>query len=127
MTGQCCTGGAASRRFARGFSGGAASILPGAVLALLPKCPLCLAAWLTITTGTAFPVAGAVWVRGLLVASWIAGVAFVLAPVARRLRPKIKPPGISSGRVRNLLSKRLPWCGRNGIHFSRACQPGRPI
>ena len=47
MTAQCCTGGGPSRRLARRLSGAAASILPGAVLMLLPKCPLCLAAWLT--------------------------------------------------------------------------------
>jgi hypothetical protein len=91
MTGQCCRGGAASSRLARRFSRAGASMLPGAVLAFLPKCPLCLAAWLTITTGTAFPVAGVVWVRGLLLASWIAGGALVLAPLIRRLHPKIKP------------------------------------
>ena len=48
MIAQCCAGGGPSRRLARRLSGAAASILPGAVLALLPKCPLCLAAWLTV-------------------------------------------------------------------------------
>lgn len=84
MTGQCCTGGPASRRLARRLSTGAASVLPGAVLVLLPKCPLCLAAWLTVATGMGFPAAGATWVRGMLMVLWVAAVAFAAAPIIRR-------------------------------------------
>jgi hypothetical protein len=82
MTGQCCVGGPASRRLARLLSRAAASILPGAVLVLLPKCPLCLAAWLTVVTGIGFSAAGAVWVRGVLVVFWVA----VACSGARQLR-----------------------------------------
>jgi hypothetical protein len=70
MIGQCCS----SRRLAKG----AASILPGAALAFLPKCPLCVAAWLTAATGVGFSAAGAEWIRGMLVAFWIAAVALIL-------------------------------------------------
>lgn len=84
MTGLCCVGGLASRRLARRFRGAAASILPGAVLVLLPKCPLCLAAWLTVVTGFGFSAASAAWVRGMLVVFWISAVALVAAPVIRR-------------------------------------------
>jgi hypothetical protein len=83
MTGQCCVGGPASRRLARRLSTAAASILPGAVLVLLPKCPLCLAAWLTVATGVGFPAAGVVWVRGSVVMLWVAAVALALAPITR--------------------------------------------
>lgn len=69
MTGQCCRT--------------AASVLPAAGLVLLPKCPLCLAAWLTFATGVAIPEAGVAWVRGLLVVFWIAAVMQI---VRRRLR-----------------------------------------
>ncbi len=43
MTRQCCSGEASSRALARRLSGAAAPLLPGAMLVLLPKCPLCLA------------------------------------------------------------------------------------
>ncbi len=75
MTGACC---------GRRLSTIAASILPGAVLVLLPKCPLCLAAWLTIVTGVSFPAAGAAWVRGIFVLLWAVAVALAAASMIRR-------------------------------------------
>jgi F0F1-type ATP synthase assembly protein I len=68
MIGQCCMGVPASRRLA-------ASILPGALLVFLPKCPLCIAAWLTAATGVGFSAGAAGWVRGMLVVFWVAAVA----------------------------------------------------
>lgn len=93
MTGQCCVGGPASRRLARRLSRAAASILPGAVLVLLPKCPLCLAAWLTVATGVGFSAAGAAWVRGMLVVFSVAAVALAAAPIVRRRGFGRVPPG----------------------------------
>ena len=84
MTGQCCTGEAPSRRLARRLSKVSASVLPGAVLVLLPKCPLCLAAWLTVVTGVGFPAAAAARVRGLIVIFWVAAVALAVARIVRR-------------------------------------------
>jgi hypothetical protein len=75
MTGQCCVEGTPSGRLARRLSAAAASILPAALLLLLPKCPLCLAAWLTVVTGVGFSVAGAAWASGVLVVFGIAAVA----------------------------------------------------
>jgi hypothetical protein len=84
MTEQCCMGRAASRHPARRLFKGAASILPGAVLAFLPKCPLCLAAWLTAMTGVGFSAAGAAWLTGIAVMFWAAAVTLVAAPIIRR-------------------------------------------
>lgn len=84
MTGQCCLGEGPSRRLARRLAKAAASILPGAVLVLLPKCPLCLAAWLTVVTGVGFSATGAAWIRGMLAAFWVAVVALAAVPIIRR-------------------------------------------
>jgi hypothetical protein len=63
MTGQCC------KRAAAG------SILPAALWVVLPKCPLCLAAWLAAA-------AGAAWVHGLaLLFTLVFGVAAVALSV----------------------------------------------
>ena len=61
-----------------------ASILPGIMLVFLPKCPLCLAAWLTVATGVGFSTAGAAWVRGMLLLFWVAAVALTAARILRR-------------------------------------------
>ncbi len=84
MIRQCCTGGPASRRLARRLSTAAASMLPAAVLVLLPKCPLCLAAWLTLTTGAGTSAAGVVWVREMLAVFCVAAVALAAVPILRR-------------------------------------------
>ena len=67
MTGRCCTGGQPSRRLARRLTRGAASLLPCAFLAVLPKCPLCLAAWIAACTGVTLPTMVAGSIRPTLV------------------------------------------------------------
>jgi hypothetical protein len=69
MSGQCCKG------HARRRAGFAASILPGTALVLLPKCPLCLAAWLGVVTGVGVSAAAAVYLRGAIVILCVASVA----------------------------------------------------
>jgi hypothetical protein len=54
------------------------------MLVLLPKCPLCIAAWLTAATGVGFSAAGATWVRGMLVIVGLAAVALAAGPIIRR-------------------------------------------
>ena len=84
MTGQCCTGEGRRRRFARRLAAAAASILPGAALVMLPKCPLCIAAWVTVVTGVGIPVAAASHVRGLIAVSWVGVAALVVTQIIRR-------------------------------------------
>jgi hypothetical protein len=63
-------------------SGAAASLLPGAALLLLPKCPLCLAAWLGLA-GIGVSAAAAAWMRCLIVLIWVVAVALVAARIIR--------------------------------------------
>jgi hypothetical protein len=84
MTGQCCTGEGRSRP-ARRLSGAVASVLPGAVLVLLPKCPLCLAAWLTVAMGgVAVSARLAEQLRSAIAVFWAVALAVAGIQVVRR-------------------------------------------
>jgi hypothetical protein len=62
-------------------------VTPTAVLVLMPKCPMCLAAYVTAVTGASMSVASAGWVRtGLIAASVTAWVWLALGVVRRRWR-----------------------------------------
>jgi hypothetical protein len=86
MTGRCCAGKGLSGPIARRLAGAATSVLPGAVLVLLPKCPLCLAAWLTLFTGIGVSEATAAQLRGLIVVFSIAAIALIAARMIRAYR-----------------------------------------
>ena len=71
-TEKCCVGWPAR------FTKVTASILPGVALAFLPKCPWCLAAWLTVTTGISISGGGVAWACGSIVLLWVAAVALTI-------------------------------------------------
>lgn len=77
----CCSGEAERGRFARRFLRFGGPLLTGLALALLPKCPLCLALWLTALTGIRIAAAGANWLWWGLLLVWMAS----LLPAIRRL------------------------------------------
>jgi len=85
MTWPCCTGEGPSRRLARRLSGTAASLAPGAALMLLPKCPLCLAAWLTVATGLGVSAGAAARVRGLIAIFWVVALTLAAAQIIQRI------------------------------------------
>lgn len=80
MTGPACMCGPVSKQAAGQASKVTVSILPAALLLILPKCPLCLAAWLTMATGFGITADSVNWVRAGLVLTWMAA----LASIARR-------------------------------------------
>ena len=84
MTGQCCVRGPASSRLARRFFTMAGTMLPPALLIFTPKCPMCLAAWLTVATGIGFSAPAVAWVRATLVILSVALAAVAIAAIVRR-------------------------------------------
>lgn len=72
---------------ARSIAGVASAALPGAMLILMPKCPVCVAGIVAVATGVGVSVTAASYVRtGVIVvcAAWIVlAAAFVLRRLVR--------------------------------------------
>jgi hypothetical protein len=69
-------------------------IVPSAILALIPKCPMCLAAYMAFWTGLGLSVAAAANLRVLLIIVCVISLVFL---VARQMRRLISRPCASLG------------------------------
>ena len=60
--------------------------VPGVVLALVPKCPACFAAWLALVSGAGVSTAMACNLRSALAVLCVASAAYALARLLVRVR-----------------------------------------
>jgi hypothetical protein len=67
-------------------------IIPVAILAVLPKCPACLAAYLALGTGIGLSLTAATYLRLSLIVACVASLIFF---VAQMIRPRLRRVRIS--------------------------------
>jgi len=75
--------------FARRYLDVAEWIIPGAILAILPKCPGCLAAYIAIGTGVGISVSTAARIRTLVVMLCVVSIVYFATKLVARFRRRI--------------------------------------
>ena len=81
-------GGPHLRKLGRRIRESARWIVPGGILALLPKCPACLAAYLALGTGVGISVSTAIYLRMGLVVLCVGSLAYFAVRRTRRVATK---------------------------------------
>lgn len=86
----CCSGavsavGAVDRRtLVRRCGGVAGWVLPASALALMPKCPACLAAYVAVATGFGISISAAAYLRTGAVAACVATLLYLAGRIVHR-------------------------------------------
>jgi hypothetical protein len=75
-----------SRSFARRSLDLTAKVVPVAILAVLPKCPACLAAYVALGTGIGISLTAATYIRLSLVVVCVASLVYF---AAKAVRPRL--------------------------------------
>ena len=73
-----------SRGFFRRASDLMGWLVPAALLAIMPKCPLCVAAYIALGTGIGVSVATAAYVRFVMIGVSLAALAYLVTKSLRR-------------------------------------------
>ena len=84
---RCCESSRA-RTFARRFVDGFGWIIPDAILAILPKCPMCLAAYIAVWSGIGLSLSAATHLRLSLLILSVGLILFMAERNTRRLIQK---------------------------------------
>ena len=86
MSGDCCPFRVARRpALARRCLGTVQWALPATILALMPKCPACVAAYVALAAGIGISIPTAGFLRVLLITLCVASLAFLAARRIRRV------------------------------------------
>lgn len=87
----CCRGGGVTRKSASRlgkFGETAGWLIPGALLALLPKCPVCVAAYVALATGVGISLPLAASLRMILLVACVACLMLMALKRCRRMMGK---------------------------------------
>jgi hypothetical protein len=92
MNTTCCCQGEASAKDKNAGAPGTASrlvglaewLIPSTILALMPKCPACVAAYVALATGIGISMPTATFIRYAMGAACVASLAFLLTRSIRR-------------------------------------------